>query len=183
MATAALIPAHWPLTKVRLLSKVVLQAMVAHSSLIAPIWVSAILEVRLRLNMSGSPFAYTWAARPRYRMTGCHTWGGTFSGPVGVSREESKNSLDSGNLLLLPIYACVDGPLRSTRKTPSVASIMMDPPPSPRAKLAMPVRALMASDAQLPAGLSAPGPQFRKNCWLTQINNMFQRIEICLPFR
>lgn len=139
--------------------------MVAHSSLIAPIWVSAILEVRLRLNMPGSPFAYTWAAHPRYRMTGCHTWGGTFSGPVGVSREESKNSLDSGNLLLLPIYACVDGPLRSTRKTPSVASIMMDPPPSPRAKLAMPVRALMASDAQLPAGLSAPGPQFRKNLW------------------
>ena len=79
--------------------------MVAHSSLIAPIWVSAILEVRLRLNMSGSPSAYTWAVRPRYRMTGCHAWGGTFSGPVGVFREESKNSLESGKLVLLPVYA------------------------------------------------------------------------------
>jgi|GEM_PF-5656724 len=109
-------------------------------------------------------------------MTGCHTWGGTFSGPVGVSREESKNSLDSGNLLLLPIYACVDGPLRSTRKTPSVASTMMPPPPSPRAKLAMPVRALMASDAQLPAGLSAPGPQFRKDCWHLQKSSSGRRL-------
>ena len=57
----------------------------------------------------------------------------------------------------------MDGPLRSTWKTPSVSSIMMAPPPSPRAKLAMPVRALMASDAQPPAGLSAPGAQFRKD--------------------
>ena len=105
MAIAALTQAHWPLSKVQLLSKVVLQAMVAHSSLIAPIWVSAILEVRLRLNISGSPFAYTWAGLPRYKMAGCHTWGGTFSGPVGVSREESKNSLESGKLVLLPVYA------------------------------------------------------------------------------
>ena len=29
-------------------------------------------------------------------------WGGTFSGPVGVFREESKNSLESGKLVLLP---------------------------------------------------------------------------------
>lgn len=41
----------------------------------------------------------------------------------------------------------------------------IEPPPDPRAKLAMPVSALMASDAQLPAGLSPPSPQFRKNLW------------------
>ena len=35
-------------------------------------------------NMSGNPSAYTWAGRPRYKIAGCHTWGGTFSGPVGV---------------------------------------------------------------------------------------------------
>lgn len=79
-------------------------------------------------------------------------------------------------MLPLPVYACVDGPLRSTRKTPSVASIMMAPPPSPRAKLAMPVSALMASDAQLPAGLSPPGPQFRKDCWLSQKPSFDRRL-------
>ena len=57
------------------------------------------------LFMSGNPSAYTWAGRPKYRMTGCHMWGGTFSGPVGVFREESKNSLESGKLVLLPVYA------------------------------------------------------------------------------
>lgn len=41
----------------------------------------------------------------------------------------------------------------------------IEPPPDPRAKLAMPVSALMASDAQPPAGLSPPGIQFRKNLW------------------
>ena len=41
----------------------------------------------------------------------------------------------------------------------------IEPPPDPRAKLAMPVSALMASDAQPPAGLSPSGPQFRKNLW------------------
>ena len=59
----------------------------------------------------------------------------------------------------------MDGPLRSTWKTPSVSSIMMAPPPSPRAKLAIPVSALIASDDQQPAGLSAPCAQFRKNLW------------------
>ena len=39
----------------------------------------------------------------------------------------------------------------------------IEPPPDPRAKLAMPVSALMASDAQPPAGLSPSGPQFRKD--------------------
>ena len=39
----------------------------------------------------------------------------------------------------------------------------IEPPPDPRAKLAMPVSALMASDAQPPAGLSPPGIQFRKD--------------------
>ena len=142
--------------------------MVAHSGLIAPIWVSAMLELRLHLNTSGNPSAYTWAGRPKYRMTGCQMWGGTFSGPVGVLREESKNSLESWNLLLLPVYACVDGPFRSTWKTPSVSSMRIEPPPDPRAKLAMPVSALIASDDQQPAGLSAPCAQFRKDCWLPQ---------------
>ena len=41
----------------------------------------------------------------------------------------------------------------------------MAPPPSPRAKLAIPVSALIASDDQQPAGLSAPCAQFRKNLW------------------
>ena len=41
----------------------------------------------------------------------------------------------------------------------------IEPPPDPRAKLAMPVSALMASDAQPPAGLSPSGPQLRKNLW------------------
>ena len=41
----------------------------------------------------------------------------------------------------------------------------IEPPPDPRAKLAMPVSALIASDAQQPAGLSAPCAQFRKNLW------------------
>ena len=165
MAIAALTQAHWPLSKVQLLSKVDLKAMVAHSGLIAPIWVSAMLELRLHLNTSGNPSAYTWAGRPKYRMTGCQMWGGTFSGPVGVLREESKNSLESWNLLLLPVYACVDGPFRSTWKTPSVSSMRIEPPPDPRAKLAMPVSALIASDDQQPAGLSAPCAQFRKNLW------------------
>ena len=142
--------------------------MVAHSGLIAPIWVSAMLELRLHLNTSGIPSAYTWAGRPKYRMTGCQMWGGTFSGPVGVLREESKNSLESWNLLLLPVYACVDGPFRSTWKTPSVSSMRIEPPPDPRAKLAMPVSALIASDDQQPAGLSAPCAQFRKDCWHPQ---------------
>ena len=62
----------------------------------------------------------------------------------------------------------MDGPLRSTWKTPSVSSIMMAPPPSPRAKLAIPVSALIASDDQQPAGLSAPCAQFRKDCWHLQ---------------
>ena len=116
------------------------------------------------LFMSGNPSAYTWAGRPKYRMTGCHMWGGTFSGPVGVFCEESKNSLESGKLVLLPVYASIEIPLRSTWKTPSASSMRIEPPPDPRAKLAMPVSALMASDAQLPAGLSPPSPQFRKNC-------------------
>ena len=145
--------------------------MVAHSGLIAPIWVSAMLELRLHLNTSGIPSAYTWAGRPKYRMTGCQMWGGTFSGPVGVLREESKNSLESWNLLLLPVYACVDGPFRSTWKTPSVSSMRIEPPPDPRAKLAMPVSALIASDDQQPAGLSAPCAQFRKDCWHPQKPN------------
>lgn len=52
----------------------------------------------------------------------------------------------------------------------------IEPPPDPRAKLAMPVSALMASDAQLPAGLSPPCPQFRKDCWLSQKPSFGRRL-------
>lgn len=78
--------------------------------------------------------------------------------------------------MLLPVYACVDGPLRSTWKTPSASSMRIEPPPDPRAKLAMPVSALMASDAQPPAGLSPPCPQFRKDCWLSQKPSFGRRL-------
>ena len=52
----------------------------------------------------------------------------------------------------------------------------IEPPPDPRAKLAMPVSALMASDAQPPAGLSPSGPQFRKDCWLSQKPSFDRRL-------
>ena len=52
----------------------------------------------------------------------------------------------------------------------------IEPPPDPRAKLAMPVSALIASDAQQPAGLSAPCAQFRKDCWLFQKSSFDRRL-------
>ena len=152
MATAALIQAHWPLTKARLLSKVVLQAMVAHSSLIAPIWVSAILEVRLRLNISGSPFAYTWAGLPRYKMAGCQMCSGENSVPTWPFHcfDRSILTIDRS-----PELTAVS-PRPFVKNTPDGSTSESRAPTTPVA-----LRPVSAS--HVPAVVSAPGAQFRKD--------------------
>ena len=122
--------------------------------------------------MYGSPPSYTWAGLPKYKMAGCQMCSGENSVPTWPFHcfDRSILTIDRS-----PELTAVS-PRPSVKNTPD-GSILESRAPT------TPVALRPVSARQAPAVVSPPGPQFRKNCWLTQINNIFQRIEICLPFR
>ena len=127
---------------------------------------------KMSRHMYGNPPFYTWAGLPKYKMAGCQMCSGENSVPTWPFHcfDRSILTIDRS-----PELTAVS-PRPFVKNTPDGSTSESRAPTTPVA-----LRPVSAS--HVPAVVSAPGAQFRKNCWLTQINNIFQRIEICLPFR
>ena len=122
--------------------------------------------------MYGSPPSYTWAGLPKYKMAGCQMCSGENYVPTWPFHcfDRSILTIDRS-----PELTAVS-PRPSVKNTPDGSILESRAPTTPVA-----LRPVSARHA--PAVVSPPGAQFRKNCWYPQTNNMFKRIDICLPFR
>ena len=105
----------------------------------------------------GSPSAYTWAARPRYKMAGCQMCSGENSVPTWPFHCFDKSILTIDRS---PELTAVS-PRPSVKNTPDGSISESRAPTTPVA-----LRPVSASHA--PAVVSAPGAQFRKDCWHPQ---------------
>ena len=95
-------------------------------------------------------------------MMGCHTCGGTVTGPVGTAPERAKESMFTPCVVVPTVEIWRIGPVFPEKKTlyPRVISIPVVSPSSEN--IALPVAFLTASCSQLPASRSPPCVQARK---------------------
>ena len=115
--------------------------------------------------MYGNPPSYTWAARPRYKMAGCQMCSGENSVPTWPFHCFDKSILTIGRS---PELTAVT-PRPSVKNTPDGSILESRAPTTPVA-----LRPVSASHA--PAIVSAPGVQFRKDCWLSQKPSFDRRL-------
>ena len=89
-------------------------------------------------------------------MMGCHTCGGTVTGPVGTAPERAKESMFTPCVVVPTVEIWRIGPVFPEKKTlyPRVISIPVVSPSSEN--IALPVAFLTASCSQLPASRPAP---------------------------
>lgn len=95
-------------------------------------------------------------------MMGCHTCGGTVTGPVGTDPERAKESMFTPWVVVPTVEIWRIGPVFPEKKTlyPRVISIPVVSPSSEN--IALPVAFLTASPCQLPASRPAPSVHPRK---------------------
>lgn len=109
-------------------------------------------------------------------MMGCHTCGGTVTGPVGTAPERAKESMFTPCVVVPTVEIWRIGPVFPEKKTlyPRVISIPVVSPSSEN--IALPVAFLTASCSQLPASRSPPCVQARKRAVLSEILNRITEI-------
>ena len=115
---------------------------------------------KMSRHMYGNPPFYTWAGLPKYKMAGCQMCSGENSVPTWPFHcfDRSILTIDRS-----PELTAVS-PRPSVKNTPDGSTSESRAPTTPVA-----LRPVSAS--HVPAVVSAPGAQFRKDCWCPQNSN------------